>query len=166
MNCSRKKTPIVSHISLNYFIFKSRFPDSAFIAGGDKNDLHVGHHLDIDPSFRQLVTLPTYRQSILDILITDLGHYYNKPLIHSAVQPDNPTLASPSDHKIVCVEPHTNSCQPERRHTTYRTVRPLPDSSLALFAQWIQQQPWTFIYDGSNPTDISDRLTFLLDFNC
>ena len=160
---SRKKTVIVSHISLNYFIFKSRFPDSAFIAGGDKNDLHLGHLLDIDPSFRQLVTLPTYRQSILDVLITDLGQYYNEPLIHPAVQPDNPTLASPSDHKIVFVEPNTNSCQPVKRHTTYRTVRPLPDSSLALFAQWIQQEPWTFIYDGSNPTDMADRLTFLLD---
>ena len=160
---SRKKTALINHMSLNYFIFKSRYPDSAFIAGGDKNDLNLGHILDIDPSLRQLVTQPTYRQSILDVLITDLGQYYNEPSIRPAVQPDNPVIASSSDHKIVFVEPNSNACQPVKRHSTYRKVRPLPNSALAKFAQWVQHEPWTFVYDGRNSSDMADRLTFLLD---
>ena len=72
---SKKKAALINHIAINYFIFKAKFPNSAFIAGGDKNDL------DIDPSFRQIVTRPTHRQSILDVLVTDLGQFYNEPTI-------------------------------------------------------------------------------------
>ena len=93
-------------------MFKSVYPDSAFIGGGDKNDLNLQHLLDIDPSFRKLVTRPTHRQSILCVLITDLGQYYNEPTIHPAVQPDNPIIASPSDHKIAFAEPNTSTNQP------------------------------------------------------
>ena len=50
---SRKKSALVEHISLNYFSLKSQYPDSAFILGGDKNDLKIQLLLDIDPSFRQ-----------------------------------------------------------------------------------------------------------------
>ena len=98
-------------------------------------------------------------------LITDLGHYYKEPSIRPAVQPDNPIIASPSDHKIAFAEPNTNSSQPVKRETLSRTVRPLSDDSIAKFAQWIQHEPWTFVYDGVDTTDMVDRLNFLLELN-
>ena len=82
---SKKKTALIQHISLNYYILKSQYPESAFICGGDKNDLNIQLLLDINPSFRQLVTKPTYRLSILDVLITDIGHFYLEPIIRPAV---------------------------------------------------------------------------------
>ena len=53
---SRKKTALIQHISLNYYICKTLHPDSAFVCGGDKNDLNIQLLLDIHPCFRQLVT--------------------------------------------------------------------------------------------------------------
>ena len=53
---SRKKTDLLNHITTNYFILKSKYPDSGFICGGDRNDLNTQLLLDIDPSFKQLVT--------------------------------------------------------------------------------------------------------------
>ena len=85
---SRKKSALINHISINYFILKSQHPDSAFICGGDKNDLNLQLLLDIDPSFRQIVTKPTYNQSVLEVIVTDIGQYYLEPTIRPAVQPD------------------------------------------------------------------------------
>ena len=108
---------------MNYFTLKSQHPDSAFICGGDKNDLNIKLLLDIDPSFRQIVTSPTYRQSILDVLVTDIGQYYQEPVIRPAVQPDNPTTASPSDHRIGFAKTKSSSMQPVKREARIRTVR-------------------------------------------
>ena len=38
---SRKKSALIEHICLNYYIFKSQYTDSAFLCGGDKNDLNI-----------------------------------------------------------------------------------------------------------------------------
>ena len=78
---SRKKTKLVEHITVNYFQLKSSFPNSAFVGGGDKNDLDVKHLLSINPSFRQINTKPSYKNAVLEIIITDIGHFYNEPVI-------------------------------------------------------------------------------------
>ena len=106
---SRKKSALVEHISVNYFCLKSQYPDSAFILGGDKNDLNTQLLLDIDPSFRQIVSNPTYRQSVLDVLVTDIGQYYLVPIIRPPVQPDNPQAAAPSDHSIAFARTKSSS---------------------------------------------------------
>ena len=49
---SKKKSSLTEHISLNYFRLKSQYPDSAFVCGGDKNDLNIQLLLNIDPTFR------------------------------------------------------------------------------------------------------------------
>ena len=167
---SKKKSALINHISLNYYILKGQYPDSAFICGGDKNDLNVQLLLDISSSFRQLVTLPTYRQSVLDVLVTDLGQYYLVPEIRPPVLPDNPALAVPSDHSIVLVKTIPTLCQPVKRVVHTRTVRPLPQSAVAAFGNWIQHEPWTFVYDGINVSDMVSRFNFLiqlrLDIHC
>ena len=91
---SRKKSALIQHISLNYYILKAQYPDSAFICGGDKNDLNVQLLLDIHPTFRQLVTQPTYRQSVLDVLVTDIGQYYLGPLSSQTTPPQHPHLTT------------------------------------------------------------------------
>ena len=112
---SRKKSALVKHISLNYFSLKSQHPESAFICGGDKNDPNIQLLLNIDPSFRQIVSKPTYKQAVLDVIVTDIGHYYLEPIIRPAVQPDNPATASPSDHNIGFAKANSCSSQPVRR---------------------------------------------------
>ena len=162
---SKKKSALIEHISLNYFTLKSLHPDSAFICGGDKNDLNIQLLLDIDPSFRQIVSSPTYRQSVLDILVTDIGQYYEEPIIRPPVQPDNPATASPSDHKISFAKTKCSSLQPVKRETKSRTVRPLPDEALQGFAGWVQRESWQFVYDGTDTSDMVDRFNFIVNIN-
>ena len=162
---SRKKSALINHISINYFILKSQHPDSAFICGGDKNDLNLQLLLDIDPSFRQIVTKPTYNQSVLEVIVTDIGQYYLEPIIRPAVQPDNPASASPSDHSIAFAKANTSSDIPVERTFRSHTIRPLPDEAISGFASWVQHEPWTFVYDGLDVSDMVDRLNFLLQHN-
>ena len=161
---SKVKSGLVQHINLNYFSLKSQYPDSAFICGGDKNDLNLQLLLDIDPRFRQIVTQPTYKQSVLDIIVTDIGQYYQLPCIRPAVQPDNPNLASPSDHKIVFAQVNTSSFKPIKRVAMTHIVRPLPADTIARFANWIQHESWEFVFDGANPSDMVSRFNFIINY--
>ena len=124
----------MEHISLNYFSLKSQYPDAAFVCGGDKNDMNINLLLGIHPSFRQIVSKPTYKQAILDVLVTDMGQYYLEPLIRPAVLPDNPTTASPSDHRIAFANINTCTSKPAPRVTVSHTVRPLNREALSAFA--------------------------------
>ena len=162
---SKKKSALIEHISLNYFILKSQHPDAAFLCGGDKNDLNIQLLLDINPTFRQIVTQPTYRLSVLDVLVTDIGHYYLEPIIRPAVQPDNPTTAKPSDHSIAFAKSNTNANQPAVRETVSRIIRPLNNETIRSFASWIQRESWEFVYNGIDSSDMVDRLNFLIQFN-
>ena len=167
---SKSKSALVDHISLTYFSLKAEHPDSAFICGGDKNDLNVQMLLDIDPSFRQIVSQPTYKQSVLDVIVTDIGQFYDEPVIRPPVKPDNPALGSPSDHKIVFAKTKSSSSQPVQRVTRIRHVRPLPDSAMAGFASWVQHESWRFVYDGADVSDMVERFNFIvgqnLDYFC
>ena len=133
---SRKKSALINHISINYFILKSQYPESAFVCGGDKNDLNLQLLLEIDPSFRQIVTKPTYKQSILEVIVTDIGHYYLEPIIWPPVQPDNPASASPSDHSIAFAKDNTSSDIPVQRTFRSHTIKPFPDEALSGFVSW------------------------------
>ena len=81
------------------------------------------------------------------------------------MQPDDPTIANPSDHKIAFVEPHTDASKPVPRETLCRIVRPLSDDNIAAFANWIQHEPWTFVYDGADASDMVSRFNYLIDLN-
>jgi hypothetical protein len=59
---SRKKSALVEHINLNYFSLKSQYPSSAFVCGGDKNDLTFSSSSTLTPAFAKLSpNLPTSR---------------------------------------------------------------------------------------------------------
>ena len=81
------------------------------------------------------------------------------------MQPDDPTIANPSDHKIAFVEPHTDASKPVPRETLCRIVRPLSDDNIAAFTSWIQHEPWTFVYDGADASDMVSRFNYLIDLN-
>ena len=122
---SKKKTKLVEHISVEYFKQKAAHPRSAFICGGDKNDLNIKHLLDISPCFRQIVTRPTHKNSVLEIIVTDIGHFYNEPVIRPPIQPDIEGEGVPSDHSIAYATPITDSSKPSKRSCLTKISRPL-----------------------------------------
>ena len=99
------------------------------------------------------------------MLVTDIGQYYLEPIIRPAVQPDNPATASPSDHLIGFAIANLSSFKPVQRVTKTTIVRPLPADAIQGFAQWIQREPWTFVYDGRDTSDMVERFNFIVNLN-
>ena len=111
------------------------------------------------------MTQPTYRLSVLDVLVTDIGQYYLVPIIRPPVQPDNPTSASPSDHSIAFAKTNTSTFLPVKRETKSHTVRPLPDVAITNFANWVQHESWEFVFNGVDSSDMVDRFNYLVQLN-
>ena len=64
---------------------------------GDINELHISPILSFNAGLRQIVSSPTRKDKILDVIITNLNRFYDTPVIVPPVDAD--TLSgSPSDH--------------------------------------------------------------------
>ena len=85
----------------------------------------------------------------------NLSGLYNSPIIAQPIQPDNPNKGKPSDHSVPVCTPHTDSYRPAQHN--YRTIkyRPLPDSSVRHFGDWLVQEDWDSLKDDMSPTQIS-----------
>ena len=159
---SRKKTKLVEHISVNYFTLKSTHPNSAFIGGGDKNDLNIKHLLDINPSFRQIVTKPTHKNSVLEVIVTDIGHFFNEPVIRPALLPDVPGHGVPSDHKIVFATAIKDHSKPPQRSCLIKSSRPFTTEAKLKLALWIQNESWESVINCNNSDTMVEQFTSLV----
>jgi hypothetical protein len=101
---------------------------------------------------KQIVKFFTRKKEILDVLMTNVFQFYNSPVIIPPVQPDIPGQGVPSDHSVPMCVPHTDPHNPPARE--YKTVvsRPLPDSKIREFGQWITIEQWEEIIGESDPT--------------
>ena len=91
-------------------------------------------------------TLNPLRQgSILDIIIMNLNGYYKTPIIAPPLQPDDPDKAKPSDHSVSVCTPHTDRYRPAGRNYRIIKYRPMPDSSVHRFGEWIVNENWNSI---------------------
>ena len=81
----RKKKKLLDHISEVYHFLSSKFKDIYWLIGADKNDLKIDAILNLNQNLRQCVDVPTRCDppAIIDILITDLHFYYQKPVCES-----------------------------------------------------------------------------------
>ena len=102
---------------------------------------------------------------MLDVIVTDIGQYYEEPAIRPPIQPDNPATASTSDHNIVFAKVKSSASQPVKRVAMVRHVRPLSDTAIAGFASWVQCESWQFVYDGINVSDMVERINFIVSLN-
>ena len=111
------------------------------------------------PKLKQIVTKLTYKSKILDVLMTNLHSAYSIPVIAPPVLPDDPDRGVASDHRIVIAIPHTlHTVQKDRDYVT-RTFRPLPDSGVREFGQWICSEGWgDIILDTDTPSEQVQKL--------
>ena len=130
----------------------SRYPNAGLIIGADKNDLNITSLISGIPRVRQIVSLATHKNKILDIILTNLHQFYQIPIIVPPVKPDDPTRGVPSDHSIPLALPVSSAHHKTREYKT-TTVRPLPESGIQEFNQWIMSVDWDPILDISSPTE-------------
>ena len=85
--------------------------------------------------------------------MTNLHSYYRVPLIIPPVQPDDPENAAPSDHKVALALPlKQDNVFPSHEYTT-RIFRPLPDSGIRQFGQWVCKERWFDEKEELSPTE-------------
>ena len=116
---STRKTKLIEHITINFSSLKVKYKDHFFIMGGDINDLKAESLLDIAPSLHLLNTKPTYGEKNIDILISDIAHFYSEavilPSVPTDIPADQPGGRKPSDHPIVTCCPNQNRLQAPKK---------------------------------------------------
>ena len=114
--------------------------------------MDISSLLNTNPKLKQKVRSATRQGEVLDICLTNLFANYDAPIIIPPVQPDVPGQGFLSDHSVPLCVPHTDPSNPSTR--VYRTIvsRPLPDSKVREFGQWITSQSWDIISLEDEPT--------------
>ena len=103
----QEKCQILDHMISTLHMLMTKYPDCGWVAGGDKNQFPLAPLLAAFPNSRQLVTQISDKKSgkIYDVLITNMGQFYQIPYTCPLVQVDEPSSgAVPSDHDCAVAE--------------------------------------------------------------
>ena len=148
---STKKKELFDHIAESYNVLIAKYgADLQFVIAGDTNRLNLAPILALSPNLKQVVKVPTRLnpEAILDPIITSMWKYYSEPVTKPPIQND-PHNGKPSDHLVVLMSPLASNLEcPPRQYKTVQ-YRPITDSGMALYGEWLSQQTWDTIY-GEN----------------
>ena len=143
-----KRKDFIDHICEAYNVLVAKYGQGLqFIIAGDFNKLNINPILDLSPSLSQVVQIPTRTNpdATLDKIITTLAKYYQSPTSLPPLDNDTDGNGKPSDHLIVMMRPISQSAQPKPQLKII-TFRPLPESGMLQFKQWLQGEAWQELY--------------------
>ena len=160
---SRKHRKLLDHLVSCTHALMARFPRAAFFLGGDKNSLPLAPLLQALPKFSQIVAHATHGQKIIDVLIMSCPELYAVPSVTPPVLPDDPRHGAPSDHCVPVARPLALAEAAVSNVYKVKTIRPLPDSSIRLFMQWIHAENWDTIHTDESPTQMVDAFQTLVN---
>ena len=157
---SKKNTKLLDHMISTTHNLLTKYPQAGIVMGGDKNKLNIGPLINAIPRLRQIVTKFTYQHKILDVILTNLHQFYCVTVVVPPVLPDQPGHGVPSDHSVPVAYPQTDK---STKLNEYKTVkaRPLPDSGIRKFGQWICSEQWDGI-ENKSPNDQAKYLQEIL----
>ena len=139
-----KKSEFLDHITDAINIISAKYGHGThFILAGDTNRLNLNPILNLSSSFKQVVSIPTRRNpdAILDTIVTTLAEYYEQPKTLPPLDNDSTKVGKPSDHLTVHMKPLSSFVQ-RTKHVKSVTFRPLTESGLEMFGNWIVTQNW------------------------
>ena len=161
----KKNTKLADHIVTTLHMLLSKYPESAIILGADKNQMDISPILNCGLKLRQVVDKNTRKGKILDVIIMNISGLYKTPIIAPPIQCDDPTSGQPSDHSVPVCIPHTDRYRPPQRNYRIIRYRPLPQSSIQRFGEWIVNHSWESIGDDLSPTEQAIELEKILNDN-
>ena len=139
----KKNNELQTHIISTMHHLLTMHPKAAYCIGGDKNSLKIAPIMAALPHCVQAVTLNTYKEKILDVILWNLSQYYSVPYIAPAVQPDNSRTHVPSDHNNAVAVPLAGAgAEAKTREYTVKTNRPLPASGIREMGLWLSDIKW------------------------
>ena len=149
---STKKKELFDHLAESYNFLVAKYgADLQFIIAGDTNRLNLTPILALSPNLKQVVKVPTRLNpdAILDPIITTMWKYYSEPVTKPPLQND-PQNGKPSDHLVVLMRPLASDLEcPPRQYNTVQ-YRPITDSGMVIYGQWLSEQTWDTIYGENN----------------
>ena len=162
---SRKKKVLLDHICEVYHFLSSKFQDSYWLIGADKNDLKIDAILHLNQNFKQCVDVPTRDNppAIIDILITDLHMYYQTPISENPLEVDKDKAGSSSDHFMILIEPInaiSNKKTHEKRTFNYRAYT---DQAFANMDNALENVKWDEILENTKGDQIHTFHKLLYD---
>ena len=136
----------------------SESPNTSFIVVGDFNPTGNGFHpksITRYSKLKQIIKEPTRGPNILDLVFTDISAMFESPRILAPV--------GSSDHATVLVESKVHA--PEKKAIRKVIVRPLKESSLQAFDDYLKQIDWSpvFFEDHVDNKVFEDRV---LELTC
>ena len=159
---SRKNLKLTDHIVTTLQMLNTKYLECPMILGADKNNMNIAPILNCGLKLKQLVDLPTRNDKILDIIIMNTPQFYKSPIIVPPVPCDDPTAGVPSDHSVPVCIPHTDRHSRPVRKYRIVTFRPLPDTAINKFGQWITGESFSSIKEDLNTNDHAQALEDLL----
>ena len=72
--------------------------------------------------------------------------------MNNPILPDDPSRGYPSDHSVPSITPLDSQCT---KKVEYKTIiyRPLPESAVREFGQWITEEDWSFMNVNDSPSN-------------
>ena len=128
----------------------------------DKNDLKLDNILSLNQNFRQHVDQPTRENQILDVIITNLGTYYQIPTVEPPLEVDDDKIGAPSDHRMVVMSPLNNFQNKKGRLKKTIEFRPLTNDGRNAMGAALDDIDWTFIEDIESASDQMESFQRLL----
>ena len=159
-----KRSDFIDHVSEAYNVLCAKYsPGLQFILAGDTNRLNLKSILNLSPNLSQVVKVPTRNNpdATLDTIISTLSTYYQQPFTLPPLENDSNKNGKPSDHLIVVWKP-INAEEPAIKKFKQVTFRPLPESGLSMFSDWIKSQNWDLIYQAATAHEKAEKLQNLL----
>ena len=139
---SKFKTATINHVIDTIHLLRAQYDNKInYLIGGDLNQLKLDRILDAYGPLRQVITFPSRKSAILEMLITDLHTMYQPPECLAPLQVDDDKTGKDSDHNIALLAPilMTNNRKVIKRLVK---TRPLPDQGVSQFSQFITTHTW------------------------
>ena len=134
---SKHKGDIIEHIIETIHVLRAKHDNEInFLIGGDFHRLQINDILDCYGGLRQLVSIPTRKSAILEIVLTDLHSFFHPPTTIMPLEVDEDKSGKNSDHDIVVLAPKSNGQYKIDRKMKIIKTRPLPESLVQTGKKW------------------------------
>ena len=139
-----QREELAAHITMNMNMILTKYPDAGTLICGDTNGLKTALITDFLEDNCQIVNLPTNNKNVLDVIITNMGEYYETPTIHTPLQPDDPMTGKESDHNWVSCFPKSQLETNNNNVLTQKTfqTRAIPESLVPEYCGWVAIRNW------------------------
>ena len=111
----------------------------------------MGLILGFNIGLQQVVSTPTRKSSVLELLLTDLHTLYHPPTILPPLQVDSDKVGKDSDHDVVLFAPLTNQKFTNHRIKKTIKIRPILDSQIIKLEKDLAFHPWEETLNNLTP---------------